>query len=188
MHSNQGTISVWMAKVKQKGATLEAGSYSGRYFTHREACFIKGILCDVWWTQKNHTKVLNRGPEGSKVVPIVFNRPGVAGDVLQTPLWFIHSLRHWWFVKISSKHLHFQTIRAKELTFWEKVHHPPHVTLRVTYHMSHVTCHVSRVMYHVSHVTWHWSYAFLDKLVKLVINNNNPIPKVWASMQRMFLF
>ena len=51
-------------------------------------------------------------------------------------------------MKIYSKHLHSQTVRARELKFSEKVHLPPPVTCHVshvTYHMSHVACHVSHV-------------------------------------------
>ena len=33
-------------------------------------------------------------------------------------------------MKISSKHLHSQTVRARELTFWEKVHLPPPLTCK----------------------------------------------------------
>ena len=36
-------------------------------------------------------------------------------------------------MKISSKHLHSQTVKARELTFWKKVH---------VFHMSYVTCHM----------------------------------------------
>ena len=46
-------------------------------------------------------------------------------------------------VNISSKHWHSQTIKARELTFWENVHFPPSVTFyasNVTYYVSHVMC------------------------------------------------
>ena len=69
--------------------------------------------------------------------PCLVNRPGVAGAFLQTPLSLIHSfinwLSRWSFVGISSEHLHSQTLRARELKFWEKVHLP-----------SPVMCHLSR--------------------------------------------
>ena len=41
-------------------------------------------------------------------------------------------------MEISVEHLHSQTIRARELTFLEKVHHPP----PVMFHMAHIMCHV----------------------------------------------
>ena len=40
-------------------------------------------------------------------------------------------------MEISSEHIHSQTIRARDLKFWEKVHLPPPVMR----HMSCVTCH-----------------------------------------------
>ena len=46
-------------------------------------------------------------------------------------------------MEISSEHLHSQTIRARELKFWENVHPPPCVT-----------CHMSRVRSQVSWVSW----------------------------------
>ena len=49
---------------------------------------------------------------------------------------------------MSSKHLHSQAVRARELTFWEKVHLLPPVT-----------CHVSHVKFFV---------VVVDKVVKLV--------------------
>ena len=55
---------------------------------------------------------------------MIINRPGVAGAVLQTPLSLINSLTDSWFVEISSVHLHYQTITAREMKFWEKVHLP----------------------------------------------------------------
>ena len=53
-------------------------------------------------------------------------------------------------MKISSKHLHSQTVRAREPTFWEKVHFPPPVTCHVShipYHRPHVTCHMSLLLF-----------------------------------------
>ena len=99
---------------------------------------------------------------------IVFNRPSVAGAVLQTPLSLIHSLIGDLFSFKSSKHHKSQTIRARELTFWENVYPPPHVTC----HMSHVTCHVSCVTCRVWHVTFfllsfftnRWSLSVEDLL------------------------
>ena len=78
----------------------------------------------------------------------------------------------WSFVNISTRHLHSQTVRARELTFWDKVHPPP-----VTCHMSHfmwnmsrVTCHVSHVTCRMSCVTCHMSlFIFFYQAVKLVV-------------------
>ena len=56
-------------------------------------------------------------------------------------------------MKISSKHLHSQTVRARELNFFETVHLPPPVMCNV----SHVTCHMSCVTFHMSHVMCHIS-------------------------------
>ena len=53
------------------------------------------------------------------------------------------------FVTISLRHLHSQTVSARELKFLEKVDLPPPVTC----HMSHVTCHMSCVICHMSLVT-----------------------------------
>ena len=61
-------------------------------------------------------------------------------------------------MEISSEHLHYQTVGARELDFWEKVRLPPPVMCnrsQVTCHMSHFTCHVSQ-------------FFFVDKVVKLV--------------------
>ena len=54
----------------------------------------------------------------------------------------IHSLSHSSFVEISSEHLHSQTVRARELKFWEKVHLPPPELC----HVKHATCHMSCVI------------------------------------------
>ena len=57
--------------------------------------------------------------------------PGVAGAVLQTPLSFIDLLINWFtqrnYSSKSSKHLHSQTVKAKNLKCWEQVHLPPPV-------------------------------------------------------------
>ena len=48
----------------------------------------------------------------------MFNSPGVAGPVLQTPLSLIHKFIQSSFLKISSKHLPSQTVTTN--------HKPPH--------------------------------------------------------------
>ena len=75
----------------------------------------------------------------------IFNRPGVAGAVLQIPSSFINWLIkrvNYPFPKISAKHLHSPTRRARDLKFRWNFHLP----LSVTCHVSHVTCHVSHVI------------------------------------------
>ena len=86
---------------------------------------------------------------------LVFNRPVGARAGLQTPLSFINYLIESSFVEISPKHLHSQSIRARDLKFLEIVHLPP----RVTRHMSCVTCHMSFVTGHMSFVTGHMSHV-----------------------------
>ena len=66
----------------------------------------------------------------------VFNRPGVAGAVLQTPLWLINWLTH----SSLSKYLQ-NTFTPKP---WEL---GPHLSC-VIFHVSCVTCHISYAMYH----------------------------------------
>ena len=51
----------------------------------------------------------------------LFNRPGVARAVLQTPSLLIHSVSWWSFSSKSSKCLYFKTVRARELKFWENI-------------------------------------------------------------------
>ena len=60
----------------------------------------------------------------------------------------------------SSKHFHAQTVRARELKFWQKVHLPQSILCHVSYVMSHVSCvmcHASCVTCHKSNVTCHMS-------------------------------
>ena len=66
----------------------------------------------------------------------IFNKPGVAGAVLQTSLSLIHSFMKWWFVEISSYCCFPQNNRSRDLTFWYNAHHP----MIVMCHMSHITC------------------------------------------------
>ena len=51
----------------------------------------------------------------------IFNRPGVARAVLQTPLWLIISVSESAFSSKSSKYHKSQTVRARDLKFWENV-------------------------------------------------------------------
>ena len=120
--------------------------------------------------------------------PSIFNRPGVAGVVLQTSLSFIQSVSPWAFSSQSSRYHKSQTIRARELKFWENVRPQQHVTYIC------VTCHMLHVIFHVSHVTCHMSQFFLliffflfflDKVVKLigggsVINRAYHLPLVYT--------
>ena len=83
----------------------------------------------------------------------IFNRPGVAGAVLETPPSLIDRVSKQSFSSKSSKHHKFQTITARHLKCLHKVHHQSCVMC----HMSCITCHVSCVMCHVSCVTCHVS-------------------------------
>ena len=49
----------------------------------------------------------------------IINRPGVAGAVLQTALWLINSVTHWWFVEISLWRRH--TLMAGDGAFSHKI-------------------------------------------------------------------
>ena len=82
----------------------------------------------------------------------MINRLGVARAVLQTPLLLIHSLSDSSFSSKSSRHLHFQTIWARDPQFWENVHLSP----SVTFHLSCVTCHESHVTCHIFHLIFFW--------------------------------
>ena len=63
-----------------------------------------------------------------------FNRPGVAGAVLQTPLLLISSLDNLVTLceNIFKTPYYSQTVGARELTFLKSVHTPPHVTCHMT--------------------------------------------------------
>ena len=83
--------------------------------------------------------------------------PGVARAVLQTALSLIESLTEWSFPSRSYKHHNAQTIRARELQFWENVH----PTTCVSCHLSHVTCLISYVTCHMSSVKCQLNFFLL---------------------------
>ena len=94
---------------------------------------------------------------------ILFNRPGVAGAVLQSPPSLINSLIHSFtdaLVQISSKHCQSQTGRARELKFWEN----GHPTQCVLCHVSRVTCHLSGVTCHLSHVIFFNIFFYIKEI------------------------
>ena len=62
---------------------------------------------------------------------------------------------HMWPISCKAKYHKSQTVRARQLTFWENAHPLQHVT----FHMSHVTCPMSHVTCHMSHVMCHMSYV-----------------------------
>ena len=99
---------------------------------------------------------------------------------------FINSLISSALSSKSSKCLHSQTLRGRELKFCENVHPPKRVMCHVSCVMCHVSCvmcHVSRVTCHVSHITCQdflFLFFFSDKVVKLigggsVINGAYPV-------------
>ena len=77
----------------------------------------------------------------------IINRPGVAGAVPQRALSLINILINCfnksWFLKNSSEHLYFQTVRARGAEILREGSPPP------TCHLSHVTCLVSHVTYNL---------------------------------------
>ena len=81
----------------------------------------------------------------------IFNRPGKAGAVLWTPLWFIYSLVESSFCSEISRHFLSQTVRAWKLKFWENVHTSPGVR-----------CHVWFFFFFLC------SLFFMEKVVELV--------------------
>ena len=66
----------------------------------------------------------------------VFNRAGVAGTVLQTPPSPIKWVGQQSFSSRSSKHHNYQSVKARQLTFWDNIH---------SHQLWHVRCHVSCV-------------------------------------------
>ena len=83
----------------------------------------------------------------------LFNRPGVAGAVLQTPLSPTDSITHdlWKYLQYTF------TLKPKELgaqIVREGSPPPTCLVSRVMHHMSCVTCHMSCVICTVSRVTW----------------------------------
>ena len=96
----------------------------------------------------------------------VINRPSVSGAVLQTPLSLFDWLSNSSFSSKSLRHVHSQTVWARDVAFLENVHLPPCVTC----HMSQVMCHMSHVICRMSCVTCNISIFlyFKDNMVELV--------------------
>ena len=82
------------------------------------------------------------------------NRPSTNTCVTN---WFIDLSSQWSFSSKSSKYHNSQTIRARDLTFLDNVHHMSCVMFM---------CHVSCVMCKVSPVTCHMSNFFLKKVYR----------------------
>ena len=59
----------------------------------------------------------------------------------------------------------YQTIKPRELTFWDKFHLPPPITC----HLSHIMCLVSRVTCHVSCGTCHMWHVFFLYIIFLCV-------------------
>ena len=128
------------------------------------------LLCDIY-RLKQYIGIFGQQAAGwtGQVVRLdwtpvywLINRPGVAWAVLQTALSFIHSLSHQSsFSSKYSEHQKYQTVQARELTFWYNVH----LTSGVKCHMSGFMCQLSAVRCDMSHVSVTF---FMDKVVKLV--------------------
>ena len=101
-----------------------------------------------------------------------FNRPGVAGAVLQTPSPIIQSVSQ--SVNLFLPILSYLIIicKAWELGNWnfERMF-TPHNMSHVMYHMSHVMCHVSHVTYHMScfFCFFQWRVCYQRDLTCLVL-------------------
>ena len=95
-------------------------------------------------------------------LPCLVNRPGLAGTVLQTPLWFIDWLSHP-FPPNLQKSLHLN-LKSKRVEVWRECLPPPRVTYqvsRVRYHVSGVMSQVSRVRCHVVGVTCYILHIYI---------------------------
>ena len=81
----------------------------------------------------------------------ILNKPGVAGDVLQTPPSLINLSNNWWFVQISSYLCISKTIQLGTWHF---------ETILITPCVSCVTCHMTCDTWHVTwYVTNDMSYV-----------------------------
>ena len=109
----------------------------------------------------------------------IFNRPGVAGAVLQSASSLIQSPRGHFLPNLQNIINH----KPEELGRWnfERMF-TPHYMSHVTCRISRVTCHVSHATCNMSHVLWHFfsSLLFWKKVVKLfcegsVINGAYPV-------------
>ena len=136
---------------------------------------LRSMLVWIWWSQKPKLKKLSWSQLSNSVIfllslfsiftvtnqfvlkkcivqlpttisPII-NRHGVVGAVLQTPLSFINyvgqSVSDPFSQNIQNT---LQTVRARDLKFWDNVHQP----ICVTCHMSYVRCHVPHITCHIS--------------------------------------
>ena len=97
------------------------------------------------------TKILNILAESKKSwlrIAFLFTDPGLARAWLKTPLKFIHCVTHSIILSLQIFKLHYcQTIRARDLIFWDNIHHPMCVMCcmsYVTYHMSGVRCQMGK--------------------------------------------
>ena len=132
-------------------------------------CCVPSRSLIEWWSP-HHVSFKISATEllwlGRDNVLRIINRPGVAGALLQTPLWTIKSVRQWAFSFKSSKYHKSQTLRARNLKFWGNIH--PH-------NMSHGTCHVSCVICHMSHFACYVSYVTCIYLLLLLNINSKKI-------------
>ena len=90
---------------------------------------VKLAIVSALWDGQHWTQAFLR-------VLKIFSRPAVAGAVLHTSLSFIHWATESSLSSKSSKFLHSQTVRARDLTFFRQCSPSP------VCHVSHVTCHM----------------------------------------------
>ena len=89
-----------------------------------------------WLTKKKvWSSSIGDGMHLMELPPIV-NRPGVPGAVLQTASSSTEQVSEWSFSARSSKQQNTQTVRTRELNFWENVYPTPCVTC----HLSPALC------------------------------------------------
>ena len=111
---------------------------------------------------------------------LVFNRPGVVGAVLKTPLWLTQSVSHHFPPNLQNM----INPKPQELGGWnlERILNPHNMSL-VTCHVSHVTCHLSRFTFRMSHLTcnfffrqrcgaYRWKVCYQQGLPRLVVSKS----------------
>ena len=153
----------WFICIFQKKSKKE-GNRNGLQCTLIFGIIRKGYYLGKGPMSSPSRRILHMGDryisQGVQIVASIWfkfvTRPSGARAVLQTPPLLIESVNQSVsqssFVKIPSTNLHSQTVKVRELTFWEKVHLPPPVTCQVSHvtrHMSHVTCQLLHVTCHI---------------------------------------
>ena len=136
------SVCSWLLRPRYNWPRSKKRMWSRQESRLGQNCRVQSLERSLLSGGRQRGGIVHHGETIGSQVTFHILQTGVAGAVLQTPPSLILSFIQWSFSSKSLRHLHFQTVLAQDLQFWENAHLPQmsHVSVTCKCHVSCMTC------------------------------------------------